>query len=62
MLPLPLLCLKASPVALKIKFRLPGLALKIVHDLASAAPPACLSPRIPQHPQSSAQIAVAPQT
>lgn len=53
------------PVALRIELKVPGLAPKIVHDLAPAAPPACFSPLIPQHPQlhsSGTQIAIAPQT
>lgn len=52
-------------VALRIKFRLPGLAPRIMHDLAPATPPVCLSPLIPQHLQlysSSAHNASVPQT
>lgn len=53
------------PAAFGIKLKVPGLAPKIVHDLAPAAPPACFSPLTPQHPQlhsSGTQIAVGPQT
>lgn len=50
--------------ALWIKFKLPGLAPRIMHDLAPATPPVCLSPPIPQHLQfdsSSDHNAAVPQ-
>lgn len=63
---MPPSCLKLCQlsVALRIKFKLPGLAPRIMHDLAPATPPVCLSPLTPQHLQfhsCSGHSAAAPQ-